>query len=111
MVGSDGFTESWLRRHVERGFVVSEGSDGSTAGRFCPRLRGSLHAVLFLLFAFVSFALGYVWLQPGALGSVADCRVCHAFVGLSVAVTIPHHIVTFRVDLSRSGKPVGVFKV
>ena len=50
-------------------------------------------------------------LQPGTLGSIAVCRVCYAFVGLSVAVTIPHHIVTFRVELSCSGKPVGVPKV
>ena len=52
-----------------------------------------------------------MWPQPGALGSVADCRDCDATDGWRVdADNFPSgpHMEAFRVDLSCSGKPVGV---
>ena len=37
-----------------------------------------------------------MWPQPGASGSVADCRDCYATVGWSVDVVNSHHIEAFR---------------
>ena len=50
-------------------------------------------------FSFVSLALVNgctMWPQPGALGSVADCRCCYATVGWSVDDANFHHMEAFR---------------